>query len=373
MKASSLKLRSFRFLFHSRRVRTTVFVFLTVLCARFLLTHKKSEKYLWLTPRLGGFNNQLITIYEALNCARIHGRIPVLPLMYENGRQDTSMEGWGPYPFEDYFDMSAAHSFLRGTTPAELDIVGLPCQTIYFSTCTHFKASAYRIPRLLQQQYAYRYSVLLKFLPVFNYPVKYTCVDDSMCRRIDAKALGEYSVYEEAGQGYNIRKSPILQELRAILKPSFVITEIANMVVQLLPTLFNAVHIRRGDFSSKCAELPQICRRFGNSSMIQSGEDIAQKIEEFQSPDLPLFVATTHPGECRRLLQKLEVQLFFMEDFALPPHVQWAKSRTDILSFAEQVIASHAEQFIGNRFSSFSTEIKNLRYLRNESDTLNFF
>lgn len=348
----------------------SVFVFVI-----WLLLRKKKEPqgFLWLTPRSGGFNNQLITIYEAINCARLHRRTVVLPLIYENVRADTSSKGYGPYPFEDYFDISELSKVVRVTTPAELDIAGIPCDTVHFSTSRHFKANARRIPRLLKQQYRQRFQLNLSFVPFFDYPVEYRCVDDSMCRPKDADSLGEYSNYEVSGQGYNIRSSSVLRMIRGAFKPSKTVLAIANMVLESTGSSFNSVHLRRGDFSTKCSELPKICERFGNESIVQSREAVLSKVQAFREPHLPLFVTTTHASECRDMLQRSGLKLFFLEDTDLPAHLEWAKSRTDILSFSAQIVASRAKQFVGNRFSSFSTEINNMRYLRNSSEELLFF
>lgn len=176
-----------------------VFLFLTWIS---FLRSRTPRGFLWVTPRSGGFNNQLITIYEAINCARIHRRTVVVPLIYENVRADTSSKGYGPFPFEDYFDISELSKVVPVVTPAQLDNAGVPCNTVYFSTSRHFKANARRIPRLLKQQYRQRFHMNLSFVDIFEYPVKHKCVDDSMCRPKDAKSLGEYSNYELSGQGY---------------------------------------------------------------------------------------------------------------------------------------------------------------------------
>lgn len=325
---------------------------------------------LFMTPRSGGFNNQLITMYEAIHCAARHNRKVVLPLIYENVRADTSSKGKGPFPFEDYFNITEMGKNIALTTPADLDIIGLPCDTIYYGTSKHFKANAARIPRLLKQQYKKRYLANLSFVEDFRHAKRYKCVDDSLCD--PPKEFGSYSDYENSGQGYDIRASRSLKNIRMEFHPSNTVKSIASQVMGAIGEKYNAMHIRRGDFNTKCKELPEICDQFGNDSFIQSVKCLREKSNEMNQK-LPLFISTTHPEECRELFDSVTEQVYFMEDFPLPPGTEWAAKRTDIIAFASQIVASHAEEFVGNRFSSYTTEINNMRYLRDPKDRRNFF
>lgn len=335
-----------------------------------------SARLLWMTPRSGGLNNQLITVYEALRCAQKNNRTVVVPLIYENVRQDASTKGDGPFPFEDYFNISALEAIAPVTTPAELDYLGIPCHTIYYGTSWHFKANAKRIPRLLKQQYRKRYNVYLSFQKRFPPDTTAACVDDSLCHGAEfttPSEFGKYSLYNETGQGYNIRRSNVFRDVRAALQPSRTVQNIANRVLDGIGGPFNAMHIRRGDFSRKCRELPSMCDEFGENSFLQSPEWILQELQEMPNSSLPLFVSTTHAAECREMLSGSSVRLVFMEDFELPESAEWASSRVDIQSYASQIVCGHAENFVGNRFSSFTSEINSMRQLNNDSVDLRFF
>lgn len=366
-----------RRIFRRSRNRSLIPTILLLLASTVLILilsslSKKSatEKLLFMTPRSGGFNNQLITIYEAIHCAQKHDRTAVLPLIYENVRADTTTKGDGPFPFEDYFDLEQLEKIVKLTTPARLDVERLPCDTIYFATSGHFKANARRIPRLLKQQYVKRYPVNLSFVDDFQKLARYKCVDDSLCDKPDV--FGAYSDYKVNGQGYNIRESRVLLDIRAAFKPSHVVRVIADHVMNGIGTRYNAMHIRRGDFSTKCDELPAMCDQFGNDSFVQSSDCLLQKADSM-AEKLPLFVSTTHGEECRRIFANSGVKVVFMDDIGVPKGVEWALERIDIISFASQVVASEASQFIGNRFSSYTSEINNMRYLRDPADVPIFF
>ena len=353
---------------------------MTLLFTLFLFLHtciKPPPRLLFLTPRTGGFNNQLITIYQGIHCARLTGRTVVLPLIYENVRADTSSKGFGPYPFEDYFDVGALKKVVNFATPARIDITGPPCRSIYFATSPHFKANARRVPRLLKQEYSKRWSINHTFVDAFERPVTHTCVDDSLCQRPDFLTFGAYSDYEQGGQGYNIRNSVELFRIRKAFKPSKIVSLIAETAMRHIETHhgkeFNALHLRRGDFESKCHELPDVCERFGEFSMVQSQEWVLKKVHALKKSGLPVFISTTHRNECVKLLQGAELEMIFIEDVQLPRELHWASERTDLISFASQIVCSKAQEFVGNRFSSYTTEINNMRYLRDRKDKIIFF
>lgn len=326
---------------------------------------------LWMTPRTGGFNNQLITIYEAIRCAQMQKRRVVLPLIYENVRADTSSKGVGPYPFDDYFDIEALSAVIPVTIPQQLDETALPCSTIYYATSPHFKANERRIPRLLKQQYAKRYPINLTFVESVETFKKQACVDDSFCSL--PKEFGIYSNYNESGQGYNMRRSPVLKRIREAFRPSSIVQALTENVLKGIDEKFNALHVRRGDFDTKCIELPKVCEQYGNNSFVQSPEWIITRVAQFGNPQLPLFLSTTHPDECRELFRDSGLRPLFMDDYKVPESLIWTLERTDLISFASQLVAAHAEEFVGNRFSSYTTEINNLRYLRDKKDHLSFF
>lgn len=348
-----------------------IFLCTTLFTARTTLVSKQDAyALLFITPRSGGFNNQLITVYEAIHCARKHGRRVVLPLIYENVRADTTSKGTGPYPFEDYFDVSKLESVVKLTTPARLDIEGLPCDKVYYSSSPHFMANERRTPRLLKQQYAKMFPINLTFVPRFERVWQYTCVDDSLCG--PTEEFGTYSDYQNSGQGYDIRTSTTLRQVRTAFQPSRLVQRLVDHAISDIGGRYNAMHVRRGDFKTKCKELPAVCERFGNDSFIQGPGYLLKKAAEMRE-SLPVFISTTHVGECKDIFKSSGVRVLFMDDFGVPPGTEWTLNRTDIMSFTSQIVASNAAQFIGNRFSSYTSEINNMRFLKDTSDIMTFF
>eukprot|EP00171_Calliarthron_tuberculosum_P003879 IDg3879t1 len=189
------------------------------------------ERLLWSTPRSGGFNNQLISIYEGIRCAQLLGRTLVLPLMFENVRNDTTTKGVGPFPFEDYFNVEALSAVVRVTTPAELEgWHGRHCSgRVLYASSKHFYATERRKPRLFKQQYRRLLGLDAVFSPKLAKAEgmllrqSEPCIDDSACdARIFTRTdeFGAYSDYADDGQGYSLRRSMRLKTIRAAFVPS---------------------------------------------------------------------------------------------------------------------------------------------------------
>ena len=348
-------------------------LFLFLLFSSLFRSRSSQVEYVWSTPRTGGFNNQMITIYETIRCAQLHRRTVVLPLIYENVRADTSSKGQGPYPFEDYFDLNGFKGVVDIVSPPFFNKENPPCNTIHYWTSSHFKATGNRIPRLIKQQYTKKLPLVKKFMEKHDRPQHLTCVDDSFCEKQDWQVFGAYSQYNETGQGYNVRNSPELLHIRSAFKPSKVVQQLANFILKSIDSPFNSMHVRRGDFSTKCTEIPKVCEQFGSDAFVQSKQAILTAISNFENPSLPVFISTTHSDECRELLKNANVKLIYFDDFKLPENFSWTLDRTDILSFASQIVSTHAQDFVGNRFSSYTTEINNMRYLRNRKGQISFF
>lgn len=347
-------------------------------------TRPVSERLLWSTPRSGGFNNQLIGVYESIRCAQALNRTLVLPFIYENVRNDTSSKGYGPYPFEDYFDVSALAAIVRATTPADLMRAGGPqcAGYVLYTNSAHFYATETRQPRLLKQKYKKLFGFQLKFEPLLSSPehpelrVNAPCIDDSACHKAlfsNPDEFGVYSNYADDGQGYSLRRSARLRSIRSAMQPSETVRMIAGSMLEHIASEFNAVHLRRGDFDNKCDQMPKLCNLYGAESLWQTSEGLEARVTGFERPELPLFVSTTHPDESRELLKRISAPLVFMKDIPIPEGLEWATDRTDIVAFASQIVASHSVQFIANRFSSYSTTINYMRIMRNNSVKLLFF
>ena len=326
------------------------------------------DRYLISTPREDGFNNQLITIYRNIICARNLNRTIVLPLMYENVRYDTSAQG--PYPFEDYFKVQKLTSVVNYTTFAQFKSRGFPCRRIGYNKRI-YKSKKKRLPKLLSSVYrrlGWRFRISLLSPGGFYSDVP--CIDDTLCKK--SNELGLYGNYSN-GQGYSIKNSVEFRNIRKAMEPSEVVLHIANVTQKMIGGKFNAMHIRRGDYKNKCKKSKQLCDEFGVESFYQSKEWILESIKRYENPELSLFISTTHDAECKTFFKRSGKSVFTMSDVKIPDEIKWALKRTDIMSYASQIVASKAEEFIGNRFSSYTSTINSMRMLRDNSSEPQFF
>lgn len=337
---------------------------------------RSRRNFLFITPRDDGFNNQRITIAEALYCASQSGAVAVLPLIFANTRYGTKVEG--PYLFRDYFDLSALATsrVANFTTPdvlyaAHLDscridaLPGGPTRVIDALTAIYNWPRA-GVPHARDRKRS------MSSLPS-------QCRASSRCqiKYGSPQVFGTTKDYERWGQGYSLEASPAFRRVRAALRPSSTVLAIAATLVGAMDGPYNAVHLRRSDYKKKCLSMRAECRKFGEYSMYVPSSAVVQKVRELPNPSLPLFVATEDKRWAQKMLRpKLaaeNVTVFLAQEVQLPPDLEDYVGRIDMLSFATQVAASKAECFIGNRFSSFSSEIFNERILRGVDTRKRFF
>lgn len=377
---------------------------------------KRRTEYLWITPRSDGFNNQLISVYQGLLCARLLSRTAVLPHLYENVRWDTKRRG--PFPFEDYFHLSpfSAPDFnppvttvsllwsslrrkhetkISTTVPPVSKLRTLPPSRFSFKdVCDdgqlyHADKSRSRHGKPLLHFYRQslftglrmakvnRSSILtLVQLQKGNRAANMQCIDDSLCPRYEGQ-LGPYSNYRVNGQGFDIRRSLVFREIRSRLHATAAIKRLATKWIdeEIGQKDFNAMHVRLGDFRKKCKREVKLCRKYGKGAILQSRKTLLKTLKRFSNQSLPVFVSTTDVRMCKKMFNKkrLEMPMMYMQDFRLGKDFQKMRRRTDQLALASQVMASYAKEFVGNRFSSFTSEINNMRYVKNGEEELMFF
>lgn len=202
------------------------------------------------------------------------------------------------------------------------------------------------------------------------------CIDDSLCPPY-AGELGQYSDYKVNGQGFDIRRSSVFREIRRRLHATVSIQRLAEkwMREEIGQRDFNAMHVRLSDFNTKCEELVKLCHEFGSESIVQSRKTLLTTLKRFSNQSLPIFVSTTDVGMCKGMLNTKNsgVPVYYMQDFKLGTEFKDMGRKSDKLALASQVVASYAKEFVGNRFSSFTSEINNMRYLKNGEQKLMFF
>jgi GDP-fucose protein O-fucosyltransferase len=323
------------------------------------------RKLLFVAPRDDGFSNQRITVAEALRCAARTGRVAVLPLMFSDVRYGTKPKG--PFLFRDYFDLDALAdaAVVSFASPDAAAAAGVACRIV------SVKSNPTRALRAFGDVFGWRRADLPAGKSV---PGAARCVTQSVCD-IDYATpahFGRYSDFAAAGQGYNVAASANFRRVRAALRPSAPVRSVADVVLGAIGGPFNAVHLRRTDFTAKCAQMRKQCDEFGGDAFVASPAAVVARVLALRQPRLPLFVATEDPGwaaaTLRPLLTAQNVSIVLATETALPPALQMYSERVDMRSFATQIICSRAEQFVGNRFSSFSSEINNERFLLRQPD-----
>lgn len=328
-----------------------------------------ARKYLFVTPRDDGFNNQRINLAEAFFCAAATGRVAVLPPIFSNSRYGTVPKG--PYHFSDYFDMQALTQarIANFTTPDTLHATGIRC------TIETQEGKPHRVLGALRSAYGWRRRDIRVGEKVGNPP----CMSSRLCRiRYSGDTVfGPGNNYEKSGQGYSMDESKKFYRVRAALRPSSTVLAISREFRNAIPGPFNAVHLRRSDYKDKCKQMKAVCEKFGADSMYTTSKSVVVKVLNLENPNLPLFVATEDCAWVRRELRPLfdtfNVSVYLAQEVELPSNLQIYADRVDLISFATQVVAGDAEEFVGNRFSSFSTEISNERVLNGVNASKKFF
>lgn len=183
---------------------------------------------------------------------------------------------------------------------------------------------------------------------------------------------------------------------------------------------YNAAHIRRGDYSSKCREMPTECATFGRNAFVPSAAHVVAVVTggRLRRPRLPLFVATDTPKWVRKELapalsavnvsvvlpaalrgvltkryagqRRLRRQTAGRDADAAatdkndsdPLDVMAAAgmmrnrlsgAAPDQWAVAEQVVAVGAVDCVGNRFSSFSADVRVRRQEAQPTDPVLFW
>lgn len=333
----------------------------------------RNRTLLWVRPRTGGFNNQLITLHKAIECAISQNYTLVVPHLFDNVRYDTSFDGEGPYPFSDYFDVERLSKLVPVVTPdATSWNLGLRTRhtlRVFFENAIARRpvcriktrdASVGKSGTNLFQIYGKEYGV--KVEKVHDPLQKGICIDQTLCPARGSLERSGYSHYGETGQGFSVKRSRIMKDIACHLQPSELVREISESFLTIGQE-FNAMHIRRGDYHSKCEQMKLFCELYGVEAFIQNETTIVNTLARFRRNDLPVFISTTHGVEVKNILRSkgIRIKIWLLEDFEVPRKFGRYVNRTDVLSLASQILATHAHEFIGNRFSSFSAEINNRR------------
>lgn len=328
-----------------------------------------NRRLLFIVSRDDGFSNQRITVAEGLRCSKLLGRVAVLPPVFANVRYGA--KPMGPYLFRDYFDLEAlaAANAFSFATPGAVAKAAIKCDILNDPNAPK------RVLSTFETQYGWK----RRNTPLSQIPTDAKCITQASCRTDwrNPAHFGEYSNFSTFGQGYNVLESQNFREVRSALRPSRIVLELAHVFLNKLGSTFNAIHLRRTDFKAKCKSMPDECAVYGENAFVASEDAILSRVMGLPNPRLPLFVATEDPkfvhDTLAPTLREKGVSTVLAQDIPLPHHLMQYRDRVDMLSFATQIAAGRAETFVGNRFSSFSSEIFNERLLGNRTSEKLFF
>jgi len=322
-------------------------------------TNVVSGRYLVMLPREDGMNNQIQSVVIDLATARREGRTVVLPYLLDHCQWNTTCEG--PFSFSRYFDLlEMRKQGISFTTPSE--VVQACSKGIYVDSIPH----RHRLIDLYESSFGFR------FLVTSNATAE-ACVSHQHVSQ--PPGFPPYSQYASHGQGWSLADGFDTEFALATfaLAPAEPILAEANYLLSQMPERFNALHLRRGDYERHCRLGFPGSAEFSPESCFQSKAHIRKKIAGFAEP-LPLFVTTDDPQWAKKMFGKQLIRsairfrrrrpaVIFVDTFAASagvtgsqPALTWDQS-----GMVEQIICANAENFIANRFSSFSARINNMR------------
>lgn len=417
------------------------------------------DQWLFPTLRRDGLNNQKQDLYAAIACAVATRRVLVLPPFL------TGVQYWrwarGPYPFGDFFSVDALATSLPGLWVASPEEAAAACPTLAVvgGWCSARRRA--RAPPSIKTYSRLGVKVVCmssSAAAAATAAGQVRCTNTIGCPPVTAFWGETYAGYEH-GQGWSVdaappgppSASPVATPFAAVgedpaelqraaeaaerhrvrhhpLRYGAIVAAvapsppIAAAAAAMAATLgpYNAAHIRRGDYKSKCREMPTECATYGRDSFVPSVAHVVAVLTggRLRRPHLPLFVATDAPNwVSKRLapaLSSMNVSVVLPATLrqALTERygghrrgVFWtsgpgadaaatddndsnalavtaaegmltnrlAGAAVDQWAVAEQVVAVGAVDFIGNRFSSFSADVRVRRQEARPSDPVLFW
>lgn len=186
---------------------------------------------------------------------------------------------------------------------------------------------------------------------------------------LNHKEFGVYSDYLY-GQGWNVNKSENFKEVFKLFIPNINNQNIINIFLNKY-SIFNNIHIRRGDYNSKLSEMSNIKYKnttlkdkFGINSFYQNNNYIIKYLEKNNIDNsIPIFVCSENSLKLINELNNLQNKYKFICIYNININI----NKQDIIGLIERYICSYGNIFIGNRYSSFSSDIKNIRQLTNKN------
>lgn len=324
-------------------------------------------------PKRGGLATQLRFIYEDLQAAKQLNRSIFLPMIEDHKVYKEHSNNY--HPFRDYFNVSYMRSL-------GMQVMG-PQHTATLCQGKVYLVGGSRNPRL-ERYYKQYYN--LEFVGIWqNQSGDLRCIGQYLVGNL----TDYYSDYGEYGQGYSLRghASSNFKKIWATFDPSREIKIAARNVLNELPLKYNCVHLRRGDFELHCRRntMQSFITQFGNNSCFQSESFIKERINDFANPDYPIYITTDCIPEAVRILagkrragwHKKDTKTAFVYGRDETTRFIWYHyhnaTQSDLTAMVDQIVCANAAQFIGNRFSGFTSTINNMRYECNTNNSLMFW
>lgn len=330
------------------------------------------NKYYVSFPKRGGLATQLRFIYEDLHNAKELKRSIFLPMIEDHKVYKEHSNNY--HPFRDYFNVT----YMRNLG---MQVIG-PQHTTSLCGGEVYLVGGSLNPRL-ERYYKQYYHLTFQ-------TTTQAAADDKTCiGQYQAGNLTAYSDYGSYGQGYSLRstQSGDFKKIWATFYPSKEIKIAARNVLNELPLKYNCVHLRRGDFELHCQRgtMQPFISQYGSESCFQSESFLVDRINDFAHPEYPIYISTDCIPEAVRILagkrragwHKKDTKTAFVYGRNETTRFIWYHyhnvSQSDLTAMVDQIVCANAVQFIGNRFSGFTSMINNMRYECDTNNSLMFW
>jgi len=322
------------------------------------------KKYIIFTPYRCGLGNVMMSIELALSIAYITKRILIVPatcwsygLSGYNDDKKSWIDIWKIFDFDQVkkeFDV-----MLMSNVEELANIVGLGNSDSHIGNIANFNLDMYKFNTINENAQsiddnicfvnnASQYSQSEDYLnfvsdrPVIDLdrPEKYLVFDSVL--------FGHY--WYQIYPGSSVERNTLKNKVNSCIAYKKYYRDIANEKVKQTIGPYNAVHVRRGDFSQY---------RTSFIENVNSGEKMLTALKQLFPTDLPLYIATDEPDKDFFKVIATEYKIYFYNSFDF----NLSKLEETIL---DQIICSQAESFYGTYISTFSKRINIMRGLENK-------
>lgn len=315
--------------------------------------------FFWL-PRQDGINNQMEDFHHMIDFSHRMDAKLLMPMVFENVQWGRPVDEIFSFPFSHYFELPN-NSIDLPTKIGEM-IYLTPDNSELKDEIQHrvFKLAG------LQVGYCINIKISVNSLEDFmrNNHNKNILMSYSWRRLGLIDRFGPYTKNYENGHGYSVENIHYKEAIKATkLKSS--LQSLANEIISKLGD-YSSVHLRRGDFKIRNSESDfaktlydgiSLVDRYGSESFFQSDKYIVDCIQNNINNKIVFIVSDDAPSLCKLLNEKIPTKTFVILD----EYLQRESLSDEQVGLVESYIAIKSQVFIGNRYSSFSSNILNRR------------